>query len=156
MGLINKYYFNPKLRLVVFILFSLNCLSQTKQSKVFVFTRTCGYIHESIPRGLDLISELGKGNNFTVELLDGTIKQVSVQGKLCRGPKKQKILPKDYVLIEPIDNPLTGKWIIVHKYTKKNTTQLKKEGHIIQNNNKNEQNNFFENNTNNEEFIDDI
>ena len=70
MGLINKYYFNSKLRLVVFILFSLNCLSQTKQSKVFVFTRTCGYIHESIPRGLDLISELGKGNNFTVESSD--------------------------------------------------------------------------------------
>lgn len=70
MGLINKYYFNPKLRLMVFILFSLNCLSQTKQSKVFVFTRTCGYIHESIPRGLDLISELGKENNFTVESSD--------------------------------------------------------------------------------------
>ena len=96
------------------------------------------------------------GNNFTVELLDGTVKQVSVQGKLCRGPKKTKILPNDYVLIEPIDNPLTGKWIIVHKYTKKNTTQLKKEGHIVEKTKSNEHNNFFENNTNNEEFIDDI
>lgn len=96
------------------------------------------------------------GNNFTVELLDGTIKQVSVQGKLCRGPKKTKILPNDYVLIEPIDNPLTGKWIIVHKYTKKNITQLKKEGYIVEETKNNEQNNFFENNTNNEQFIDDI
>ena len=67
---IHKDYFNTKLMLIVFVLFSLNCLSQNKQSKVFVFTRTCGYIHESIPKGVDLISELGKGNNFTVESSD--------------------------------------------------------------------------------------
>ena len=70
MGLINKYYFNPKLRLVVFILFSLNCLSQTKQSKIFVFTRTCGYIHESIPKGVGVITELGLENNFIIKSSD--------------------------------------------------------------------------------------
>lgn len=80
------------------------------------------------------------GNTFTVELLDGTVKQVSVQGKLCRGPRKTKILPKDYVIIEPIDNPITGKWIIIHKYTKKNSDQLKKEG-VIKTSNSNSSSN---------------
>ena len=62
-----KGYFNTKLMLIVFVLFSLNCLSQTKQSKIFVFTRTCGYIHESIPKGVGVITELGLENNFIIK-----------------------------------------------------------------------------------------
>ena len=66
---IHKDYINPKLMLIVFVLFSLNCLSQTKQSKIFVFTRTCGYIHESIPKGVGVITELGLENNFIIKSL---------------------------------------------------------------------------------------
>ena len=66
----HKQYFNPKLMLVVFVLFSLNCLSQTKQSRIFVFTRTCGYVHESIPKGVGVITELGLENNFIIKSSD--------------------------------------------------------------------------------------
>ena len=59
-----------KLNFLIFLLITLNGFSQIKQAKVFVFTRTCGYIHESIPTGVNVISELGKGNNFTVESSD--------------------------------------------------------------------------------------
>ena len=59
-----------KLNFLLFLLITLNGFSQIKKDKVLVFTRTCGYIHESIPAGVNVISELGKGNNFTVESTD--------------------------------------------------------------------------------------
>ena len=59
-----------KLNFLLFLLITLNSFSQIKKAKVFVFTRTCGYIHESIPTGLSVILELGKGNNFKVESSD--------------------------------------------------------------------------------------
>tara|TARA_B100001057_G_scaffold926_1_gene887 strand:- start:10337 stop:11086 length:750 start_codon:yes stop_codon:yes gene_type:complete len=67
---LNFYKCYYKFILIFTILFNINCFSQTKKSKVFVYTRTCGYIHESIPKGVSVISELGEKYNFNVDSSD--------------------------------------------------------------------------------------
>ena len=67
---LNFYKCYYKSILVFTLLFNINCFSQAKKSKVFVYTRTCGYVHESIPKGLSVISELGEKYNFIVDSSD--------------------------------------------------------------------------------------
>ncbi|GAB5399524.1 MAG: hypothetical protein Aureis2KO_11090 [Aureisphaera sp.] len=43
-----------------------SCARETKDPKVLVFTKTEGYVHESIPYGINAIKSLGGQHNFTV------------------------------------------------------------------------------------------
>ncbi|EPR66447.1 ThuA domain-containing protein [Cyclobacterium qasimii] len=43
------------------------CTSRPEEPKVLVFSKTDGYYHESIPEGIQAITELGKQNDFLVE-----------------------------------------------------------------------------------------
>lgn len=54
------------MRFLILFLF-LNCSLMTAQEKeVLVFHKTAGYYHESTPRGIETLKELGKGNGLKI------------------------------------------------------------------------------------------
>jgi len=51
----------------IVVLFSGCSDSESKETKVLVFTKTTGYKHRAIPNGIDAIYKLGLENNFKVD-----------------------------------------------------------------------------------------
>lgn len=60
------------------LIFNLSCSKgsdrKTESMRVFVFTKTGGYVHESIPDGVQAIKKLGQENNFEVTVSDDSLR----------------------------------------------------------------------------------
>jgi cytochrome c len=54
--------------LLIVILFYNGCKTDSDARKVLVFTKTKGYHHASIPAGVAAIEQIGKENNFSVDV----------------------------------------------------------------------------------------
>lgn len=54
--------------LLIVVLFYNGCKTDSDLRKVLVFTKTKGYHHESIPAGVAAIEQIGKENNFSVDV----------------------------------------------------------------------------------------
>ena len=54
--------------LLAVIVFFNGCKTDSDARKVLVFTKTKGYHHESIPAGVAAIEQIGKENNFSVDV----------------------------------------------------------------------------------------
>src|SRR5690606_41700438 len=50
-----------------FVLFSLSCNKRPGNPRILVFSKTDGFYHESIPKGVATIQKLGAENNIIVD-----------------------------------------------------------------------------------------
>lgn len=56
--------------ILIVLLFSVVSTARAQQPKVLVYHKTAGFHHESIPKGIKTIEDLGMENNFLVEETD--------------------------------------------------------------------------------------
>jgi len=66
-------YHNMIFCLVFFVFYGCDSKESIKM-RVFVFTKTGGYVHDAIPDGVQAIRDLGQKNNFLVEESDDSLR----------------------------------------------------------------------------------
>lgn len=72
-----------------------------------------------------------KGNcRFECRLVDGTLCMAKAKGSLIKGPKKNKILKEDLVLLQLDMCTTERKFYIIHKYDSDQVRLLRKRGEI--------------------------
>lgn len=70
---------------------------------------------------------------FDCRLLDGSITNATLVGRLVKGPKKQRINIGDFVLIQALEcHTEKEKYYIIHKYTPEEKKKLIKNGELAQ------------------------
>jgi len=70
---------------------------------------------------------------FDCRLLDGSITNATLVGRLVKGPKKQRINVGDFVLIQALEcHTEKEKYYIIHKYTQDEKKKLIKNGELAQ------------------------
>lgn len=70
---------------------------------------------------------------FDCRLLDGSITNATLVGRLVKGPKKQRINVGDFVLIQALEcHTEKEKYYIIHKYTPDEKKKLIKNGELAQ------------------------
>jgi len=70
---------------------------------------------------------------FDCRLLDGSITNATLVGRLIKGPKKQRINVGDFVLIQALEcHTEKEKYYIIHKYTQDEKKKLIKNGELAQ------------------------
>jgi initiation factor 1A len=70
---------------------------------------------------------------FDCRLLDGSITNATLVGRLVKGPKKQRINIGDFVLIQALEcHTEKEKYYIIHKYTPDEKKKLIKNGELAQ------------------------
>ena len=90
-----------------------------------------------------IIGEKGDAR-FECKLLDGTIVIAKAKGTLSRGPKKERLVLDDFVLLQLDSCTSTKKYYLVHKYSPDDKKSLKKMGELTQ---------YIEENKKNEDVI---
>lgn len=78
-----------------------------------------------------IISEKGDAR-FECKLLDGTIVIAKAKGTLSRGPKKERLVIDDFILVQKDTCTSQKKYYLVHKYTPEDKKNLKKMGELAQ------------------------
>jgi len=64
----------PFLVLSVLFMGQLSVLFQSEPPKVLIFSKTAGFVHESIPDGIAAIKKMGAANGFTVDVTNDAAK----------------------------------------------------------------------------------
>lgn len=83
----------------------------------------------------NIIGEKGDAR-FECKLLDGSIVIAKAKGTLSRGPKKERLVLDDFVLLQLDSCTSTKKYYLVHKYSPDDKKSLKKMGELTQFNDK--------------------
>jgi translation initiation factor IF-1 len=78
-----------------------------------------------------IIGEKGDAR-FECKLLDGSIVIAKAKGSLSRGPKKERLVLDDFVLLQLDSCTSTKKYYLVHKYSSDDKKALKKMGELSQ------------------------
>jgi translation initiation factor IF-1 len=78
-----------------------------------------------------IIGEKGDAR-FECKLLDGSIVIAKAKGTLSRGPKKERLVLDDFVLLQLDSCTSTKKYYLVHKYSPDDKKSLKKMGELAQ------------------------
>jgi hypothetical protein len=78
-----------------------------------------------------IISEKGDAR-FECRLLDGSIAIAKAKGSLSRGPKKERLLIDDFVLLQLDECTSVKKYYLIHKYSPEDKKSLKKMGELAQ------------------------
>lgn len=78
-----------------------------------------------------IISEKGDAR-FECKLLDGSIAIAKAKGSLSRGPKKERLLLDDFVLLQLDNCTSIKKYYLIHKYSPEDKKNLKKMGELAQ------------------------
>jgi hypothetical protein len=106
-----------------------------------------------------IIGEKGDAR-FECKLLDGSIVIAKAKGTLSRGPKKERLVLDDFVLLQLDSCTSTKKYYLVHKYSPDDKKSLKKMGELTQFNDKNDKKDDvifeIEDNTTGNAEVDDI
>jgi len=76
-----------------------------------------------------IIGEKGDAR-FECKLLDGSIVIAKAKGTLSRGPKKERLVLDDFVLLQLDSCTSTKKYYLVHKYSSDDKKSLKKMGEL--------------------------
>jgi len=78
-----------------------------------------------------IIGEKGDAR-FECKLLDGSIVIAKAKGTLSRGPKKERLVLDDFVLLQLDSCTSSKKYYLVHKYSPDDKKSLKKMGELAQ------------------------
>jgi hypothetical protein len=78
-----------------------------------------------------IIGEKGDAR-FECKLLDGSIVIAKAKGSLSRGPKKERLVLDDFVLLQLDSCTSTKKYYLIHKYSHDDKKALKKMGELSQ------------------------
>jgi hypothetical protein len=78
-----------------------------------------------------IIGEKGDAR-FECKLLDGSIVIAKAKGTLSRGPKKERLILDDFVLLQLDSCTSSKKYYLVHKYSPDDKKSLKKMGELAQ------------------------
>jgi hypothetical protein len=78
-----------------------------------------------------IIGEKGDAR-FECKLLDGSIVIAKAKGSLSRGPKKERLLMDDFVLLQLDSCTSTKKYYLVHKYSPEDKKKLNKMNKLTQ------------------------
>jgi translation initiation factor IF-1 len=78
-----------------------------------------------------IISEKGDAR-FECKLLDGSVVIAKAKGSLSRGPKKERLLMDDFVLLQLDECTSAKKYYLIHKYSPEDKKNLKKMGELAQ------------------------
>jgi translation initiation factor IF-1 len=78
-----------------------------------------------------IIGEKGDAR-FECKLLDGSIVIAKAKGTLSRGPKKERLVLDDFVLLQLDSCTSIKKYYLVHKYSPDDKKSLKKMGELAQ------------------------
>jgi translation initiation factor IF-1 len=78
-----------------------------------------------------IISEKGDAR-FECKMLDGAIVIAKAKGSISRGPKKERLVLDDFVLLQLDGCTSSKKYYLVHKYTADDKKNLQKMGELAQ------------------------
>jgi initiation factor 1A len=70
---------------------------------------------------------------FDCRFLDGSTTNAALQGRLIKGPNKQRVVAGDFVLLQALDcHTEKDKYFIIHKYSPDDKKKLAKNGELAQ------------------------
>jgi hypothetical protein len=98
-----------------------------------------------------IIGEKGDAR-YECKLLDGSLVIAKAKGSLSRGPKKQRLIIDDFVLLQLDSCTTAKKYYLVHKYSPDDKKNLKKMGKLTQFNEEKEEDIIFDDNDDKEKL----
>jgi translation initiation factor IF-1 len=102
---------------------------QKKHNKQPKFKKELRFKNDHNEEYATIISEKGDAR-FECKLLDGSITIAKAKGSLSRGPKKERLLVDDFVLLQLDECTSVKKYYLIHKYSPEDKKNLKKMGEL--------------------------